>query len=465
MLDLRALAPALLSILALTGCANAPLEVDLDAAPSGPPMRGWEASATMLDGPESLAAFPYYQDEVLDRAVSEVGLNRLRVHAQSGIESTDHAYDQYFAGRLTYAAYRPLRYQTQNDDDDPNHINWAGFDFRRLDEQIEHAVLPMKSRLEARGERLVWTVCYTAFTSQIPPGGRYDHGDPEEYAEFVLATYLHLKSAYGVTPDAWEVILEPDNKSVPWSTGEAVARAATASARRLRAAGFEPAFIAPSTMDLTAASRYVDEMDRVPGAFADLREISYHRYEGATPTALGQLRARARAKGAPISMLEYWFGRGDYKVLLEDLAAGDAVAWQGRTLKGHFEIDAKDPTHPAITLKPEVRATRHVFQTVRLGAQRVALRAKGGLGQVIAYRNQDGSTTLILDSPSARQMVVRDLTPGRYRLRWAASGVEAELEVGRVERFGAPLSLRTPGPGLVVLSNYSPSPSAPGARP
>ncbi|MBI4674397.1 MAG: hypothetical protein HY741_22360 [Chloroflexi bacterium] len=45
--------------------------------------------------------------------------------------------------------------------------------------------LPMRQKLQARGESLFLNVCYVAFTSN--PYMQYTNA--EEYAEFVLATY------------------------------------------------------------------------------------------------------------------------------------------------------------------------------------------------------------------------------------------------------------------------------------
>jgi glycosyl hydrolase family 30 len=50
---------------------------------------------------------------------------------------------------------------------------------------------------------------YVASTKQIV-GGSYHHDKPDEYAEAVPTTYLHLRHKYGIAPDTWEVLLESD---------------------------------------------------------------------------------------------------------------------------------------------------------------------------------------------------------------------------------------------------------------
>jgi hypothetical protein len=96
-----------------------------------------------------------------------------------------------------------------------------------MDSTIDRLVTPLRDLLAAKGEKLVVNVNYVAFTGQIA-NGVYLHDDPAEYAEFVLATYLHLKNKYGWTPGLWEVLLEPDNVS-QWNgklLGQALAAAA-----------------------------------------------------------------------------------------------------------------------------------------------------------------------------------------------------------------------------------------------
>ena len=81
-----------------------------------------------------------------------------------------------------------------------------------MDNTIDRIVNPLRAALAAKGEKLIVNVNYVAFTGQIT-SGLYIHNDPAEYAEFVLATYLHLQEKYGWVPDLWEVLLEPDNVS------------------------------------------------------------------------------------------------------------------------------------------------------------------------------------------------------------------------------------------------------------
>src|SRR5439155_3228996 len=109
------------------------------------------------------------------------------------------------------------------------------------------------------GEKLFLNVTYVDFGSST-----FEHKDhPKEYAEFCFAAYQHLQKKYGLVPDTWELVLEPDHAS--WSASE-VGRALSAAGERLKAEGFTPHFIAPSTSSMDRAVDYFDQMMLIPGA-------------------------------------------------------------------------------------------------------------------------------------------------------------------------------------------------------
>ena len=80
--------------------------------------------------------------------------------------------------------WRERRYLVTNDNADARVINSAGFDFTEMDHDVEMGVLPMRKLLAARGEKLLVNLCYVAFVKSRANL----HENPEEYAEFALAT-------------------------------------------------------------------------------------------------------------------------------------------------------------------------------------------------------------------------------------------------------------------------------------
>ncbi len=185
-------------------------------------------------------------------------------------------------------------------------------------------VLPLKQRVEARGERFYLNLNYVAFRTS----GGFHQSDPAEYAEFILAACLHLRSAFGFEPDAIEVILEPDNGT--FFSANLVGQAIVATGNRLAANGFHPDFIAPSVMAMSRAPGWFDQMIGVSGVTNYLTDISYHRYSGVSDANLSAIASRAASYGLRTAMLEH-IGSG-VEDLYKDLTIAGNSSWQQYTL-------------------------------------------------------------------------------------------------------------------------------------
>jgi hypothetical protein len=437
----------------LDACAPAVTRITVDPAVRYQTISGWEVDSYLREGSEKdAAAAEHFKTEVYDRAVGEVGINRMRIDIRSGVEGgAAEAWRRLNSGQIDYESWKPRRYATINDNADPYVIRWAGFDFAEFDARIEQGVLPLKARLEARGEKLFVNVCYVAFTEQLPKGAPYDHGDPEEYAEFVLAAYQHMQAKYGFVPDAWEVILEPDKNNIYWANGQALGRAMVAAARRLRENGFTPHFIAPSTLDVRQASRYFDEMATVPGALADLKELSFHRYLGATDVAFRAVRARADAHHLDTAQLEFWFGRGTYGVLHEDLKTARVSAWQGETLRDLFKIDDRDPLHPRVRLGEDTRVNLQYFRYIRAGASRVGANTTVTAFDPLAFVNVNGAYAVTIKARHAGPVAVAGLPAGTYGVSYATTNQSGGTAARQTIAAGGLVQAAIPGPGVVTV--------------
>ncbi|HEY0305317.1 MAG TPA: hypothetical protein VGC44_10095, partial [Longimicrobiales bacterium] len=314
-------------VIALTGCK-------LDGKPGGEPqatvtidttrqyqtITGWEAVAQA--GQEDAPYYRAIRDTLLDLAANDLGITRLRLWLRSGYENSVDIWGELRAGRRR--EFSCGRFTTQNDNDDPFVINPKGFHFSQLDFVMDSLVLPLKQRIEARGEKLFLNANYVAFMRLCPAGTPYIHNTPEEYAEFVLASYQHIQQKYGITFDAWEVILEPDNTSF-WR-GKQIGEAMVAAARRLEEHGIKPRFIAPSTTRAGNAPKYFAEMLKVPGSTRYLDELSYHRYGAVTAADIAMIGQLGVQHNVNTAMLEH-IGSG-YEDLHQDLKVGNVSTWQ-----------------------------------------------------------------------------------------------------------------------------------------
>ena len=392
--------------------------------------------------------FAGWRDRVADLAVNDLGLNRLRLQTRSGAENSRDYWAEFRAGLIT--SFRCERYLTVNDNANPLVIDPAGFKFSMLDSTVVKVVLPMRQRLEARGERLYINLNYVAFINQCGSTSFYFHDQPAEYAEFILANFLHLRDVYQIVPDAVEILLEPDNVSV-WN-GTLIGQAMVATAARLSAAGFHPEFIAPSTTSMANAVTWFDAMIQVPGVASLIDELSYHRYEGVSTANLAALAQRATARGIRTSMLEH-IG-SDVEDLYDDITIGRASAWQqftlafpGNDVGGHyFTIVNGNPVMASRT-----RALRQYFRYVRLGARRIGATSTLSDVRPVAFRNPNGGMVVVLHMAGARTVRIGGLAAGSYGAS-ITTGSATGSELGdRVVGGDGLLTVSAPAGGVLTV--------------
>ena len=168
---------AILSFIPVAACQGRVAQIDVNPAVKHQIITGWETTVHAHAADDE--SVPYFIDTLNDRAVNEIGINRVRLEIRSGMENARATWADYTAGVIDYQAWRANRYVTVNDNDDPMTFNWEGFHFDEFDLFIETHVLPMRELLKKRGETLFVNVCYVAFTGQIK-SGRYIHDDPNE---------------------------------------------------------------------------------------------------------------------------------------------------------------------------------------------------------------------------------------------------------------------------------------------
>jgi hypothetical protein len=420
---------------------------------------GWEATAYAGDDDP---AFPRFKDAIVARAAGDLGINRIRLEVRSGVENREDYWTQYREGRLAPRLWRCLRYSTVDDDGNPATLREAGFQFAEVDHLVEHIVLPLRARLAARGERLFVNVTYVSFTGQMTeagcPGGLgYGHHDPEEYAEFVLAVYRHLAHRHAIVPDAWGVILEPDNTAT-WR-GREIGTAIAATARRLRAGGFTPRFIAPSTTSMANAVRYFDELASVPGALDHLAELAYHRYRDVSDASLTAIDQRARRHRIGAAMLE-WIGAG-HDELRADLTLARASAWAQYALatfdprddgSAYLVVDRRAAVpDQGVRMGRRTPFLRQYFRFVRAGAQRVDATSDTRALSPVAFRNRDGRHVVVVRAADAVEMRVIGLPPGVYGVTYTTEALGADDAPDVTVAIDHPLVTRIPARGVLTV--------------
>lgn len=429
--------------------------ITIDPSHEDQTISGWEATAEAgLDEPVSHAYIP----ELIDHALA-LGLTRLRVEVRSSYENTRDIEREFREGRLTAKEWRCQRYATVNDNNDAKVLNPAGFQWARLDKVIEDVVVPFKAKLEQSGERFWLNLQYVAFTNDVCEGLKYVHEDPKEYAEFVLATYQHLKEKYGLTPDTWDVMLEPDNTRL-W-TAERMAASMEQTAARLQAAGFTPAFIAPSTTSSQNAVPFFDEIWSHNKLRPFIKELSYHRYDYAGPEVIAGIGKTGQAHHVDTSMLE--FINAGYDRLHEDLTVGRVSAWQQYVLgypekdtgAHYFVVEPDAPAGKRVQLSASGHYLRQYFQALRPWATRIAASSDARDYQAVAVRDRRGPLAVVVKADRPGEITIKRLPAGKYQVSCWTDVSRSEDPGDRCARtvsVGDDGTLVATSPGIGVLS-------------
>ena len=204
------------------------------------------------------------------------------------------------------------------------------------------------------------------------------------------------------------------------ATGDAIGRAIVATERRLAQHGFKANFVAPSTASTAKAIGYIDAIAGVKGAMDHVSELSYHRYHKATAANVNAIARKGEKFGKPTSMLELWFGRADSRVLFEDLTVGNASAFQGRTLFGHFDVNRTETGAISVNYRKEVAENRQVFKYVHDKAVRIEAHAAQKSATPVAFINPDGAMIVAIRTSGPMQLTFAGLKPGDYEISYAS---------------------------------------------
>lgn len=421
-------ASASLSSQSPTSPAAAPAPtIVLDPATKYQTMTGWEASSRAGNLMPNLALV---QDALLNQAVSD-GVNRVRLEAYCGMENDRDLWTESLDGTLPKDLWRKnFDFINKNDNRNPNEINWNGFHFAEMDFKIDRVVNPLRERLAARGEQLFVNVEYMCARQG---DRRYTHADPEEYAEFALATFLHLQEKYGWVPDSWEAVNEPE-KTAFWD-GDRIGRAVVAAGRRLEKAGFRPRFVLPSNIGLLSSLQYFDDAMKVKGVREFASEFSYHRYGGASEANLTRIADRGREYGIDTSMLELIGASVDE--LYMDLTVANVSAWaqfviapilggqlseiQNDVGGALYIIDNSNPSAPKVVVLSRTKLLRQYFKYIRRGAVRIGASSTNPVLAPVAFVNADGGTVVVVRARGDARFTVGGLPPATYGIKYATT--------------------------------------------
>lgn len=416
------------------------------------------------------AIVPYVIDDVVNLSVDTLGINRLRLEIRCGTEHSADNYQAYQDSTIDYDTWRSQRYATVNDNNDPFTIDWAGFHFTEFDEKIEDIIVPFRNRLLQNGAELYINLCFVAFTGQINDGagGSIIHQDPEEYAEFIQAVFLHMQSEYGFVPDGVEVILEPNVASFGDAT--LVGECLVAAGDRLSNIGYHPDFIACSNTNLNGAINYYPAFSAVPGVANYWKEYSFHAYAGRNDANLLQIATNAAASGVKTSMLEWWANGNTYSYLHDCLSLANVSSYE---FKGSFgapgnnwnsgllQIVDNGDNNFSLALQRPTKYFRHYFKLIHPGAIRYEATSSDADYDALAFVNPDGNLLLNIDAATSGVAQISGLPAGTYQTIYSLGDGRTEpnpyWEKSAIDTIalGEQMSIEMAGQGIYSIVQLS----------
>ena len=358
-------------------------------------------------------------NQILDAAVFGLGLTRLRLEVGPYMEKG-------------------------NDSGDPGITNLDGFYFSWLDCCVEEMVLPIKERIEKRGDRLVLTVSYAIENWETPKWLQ----DPREYAEFARTVLTHLREKYKLIPDYWVL----GNESRMGHSAMVIL------GKWLKKEGFATRFAFPEAVNLQTSVETMNELNRkYPQAAAFIGQVTYHIYgKGGNPER-HKLRDWAKGLGVTTAMTEK-IGAGPDQLYL-DLTEADVAAWQRYSLvwfgdePGEGTYFMIQPDHSGFLRSHQYWELRQYFHYIRPGAMRVNITSSDTSVKPVAFLSPKGNpVVVILNRGGACQARIRGLPDGRYMSSFSAAGQPGKELLPVDVAAGLPVAIGLPGQSVLTLT-------------
>lgn len=436
--------------------------VNIDSSQKFQTIDGWEAVSNAMEARTVRDTLMPYLDTLINIAVNEVGITRLRFSLKSGMEDSVDYFQKMIDNEITYEDFKMTRYSKINDNDDPFDVNTEGFKFSGLDHNIENLIIPFKNDVESNGDRFYYNICFVDFADQ----SEFHHTDnPEEYAEFIEYTWSHINKKYGFIPDGLEVILEPDNADV-WNANH-LPDVIVATGRRFESKGYNSEIVAPSVMNLRNVPAFFEKIKNNPIALKYLDVLSYHRYSGGNDTiAQQEIVDISKKYNLKTAMLEY-DKSSDINELHYDLKYNNVVAWTKYALMyksdekfAYVYVNARDENNPKFGICKQTKYLRHYFKFIRPDAVRIKAEPYTAPSNPIAFINPNGTQVVVIKTETSDSIKIEGLKTGSYGItytlgnyNWGSVGPK-EYNVDLPEQtisYGESIEFYMPDQGVVTI--------------
>lgn len=399
-------------------CGRAhPAEVRIRTAVTYQKILGWSVN------PWSPWVTQWQRDQVLDVAVNDLGLTRVRAGPPGGNRSDRR------------------NWEWCNDNPNPYDVNWDAFSTKAVDRYVTTWIAPFKKRVEANGEKFNLWISPSFFdggsTGSVPAWLLHS---PGEYAEYATAYLLYLRKKHRIEADYYVICNEPGNNNA--FHPPVVARMIRTLGPRLKAAGLKTRIQFPDGISAKSSWRYIQFVGKDVRVWSHIGVLSYHHYGPRDPFR-SQMRDLAIAKGIPNAQTEHMGQK--FPRLYDDLTLGGVSYWSiygwGGVLNIHHDRNS-------FSRGRDYWPLRQVTHYVRPGAVRVEATSDDPSLRALAFVHGDKTIVVLLNdaqSSKRQDVAVHGLPAGRYGVsrsvnrraceetgvRRTETGKAMKLEIGR----------------------------------
>lgn len=374
--------------------------------------------------------------KIMDDAVFKLGLTRFRLKIGPQVE-------------------------LQNDNDDPNNINFDAFRFKWQDAIITKWVLPLKQRIEKNGEKLVLYISYD-LRSKLTPSWLLG---PEEYAEMAVATLTHFKKKHGLEPDYWSVLNGPGNDRP--GNPELVAQLIRQTGKSIKQAGFRTRMSGPEIRSPKQITDYMKALKNTPGALEQLGQLTYHLYGGHKNIKdRNRIRKWANKLGITTAQTEWPDGKGleVVEAVYLDLVEANASVWEQYDLFGDLDRHNRtggvdyfvvDNHFSDYYMNMNSWYLGHFMAFVRPGDVRIYTSSSNPQIKPVAFLRPDGTLTIIVINSSRqdRDIRIKNLLNGTYNITFTdPNQVRYKMPQQQIDD-GEYLTFTMPEKGIVTFQS------------
>ncbi|GMU22049.1 MAG: hypothetical protein AMXMBFR13_21370 [Phycisphaerae bacterium] len=410
-------------LLAVSMTVRADVAVTLDPDVRYQTIMGWGASSWL---PPKIT--PALRAELIETAVNEFGLTRLRLEPPGG------------------NAAHQRRWEWDNDNADPYDTDWSALNTAGMDERVTEMVAPFKQRVEANGERFTMYLSPSFFnggsTGEIP-AWLFHH--PAEYAEFATSMLLYLKQTHGLEVDYYCILNEPGNNNAFWENQ--VAGMIRVLGPWLSALGLDTKIQFPEAISADTSWGFIRALQNDASIWPYVGLLSYHLY-GSNDPARSKIRDFGLARDLSTAQTEYMNLSMD--ILHADLINGGVSVWEVYGITSQFELGLE-----RLRRQSNYWKFRQVLRYVRPGAVRIAASSGDANLRVLAFRKDMSNTVVLINGAGARRALISSLPAGSYAVSYTVGvGPYQEFGVHSTDAGGV-LAVDVPSEAVLTVQTYA----------